>query len=95
MEKYGVLGTLHLTTTEMCIKIRVQPYILDNLFQIIVYQNAIHAVLFPNIPSASQGMAETASPAIQQDVTILLGSPDNKFSDEIGIGSHCILLNRL
>jgi hypothetical protein len=75
MEKYGVLGTLHLTTTEMCIKNQstaVHPgqSLPDKSA---LYQNAIHAVLFPNIPSASQDMAETASPAIQQDVTILLG----------------------
>ena len=33
--------------------------------------------------------SELDSPLIQQDVTKLLASPDNKFADAIGIGSVC------
>lgn len=54
-----------------------------------LYPNTIHAVLFSKVPSASHDSAETTSPAIQQDVAILLTSPDNKFADVIGIGSAC------
>ncbi len=54
-----------------------------------LYPDTIHAVLFPSFSTASQDPAETTSHAIQQDVAILLTSPDSKFADVIGIGSPC------
>jgi hypothetical protein len=54
-----------------------------------LYPNTIHGVLFPKVSIALHDPAETTSPAIQQDVAILLTSPDNKFADVIGTGSAC------
>ena len=54
-----------------------------------LYPDTIHAILFPFDPIASQDMAETTSRAIQQDIAMLLSSPDSKFADVIGVGSTC------